>query len=576
MVANILILAYLALMAYWWGVQGLYYAILHLLSVIVAGALALALWEPLAVSWLLPRMPWYAWGVGLLAPFALLLIGFRLAIDQLLKRNPQCGQLVNTLAGGAIGLFSGILTAGLTLIGLGFMPLGPDVAGYQPYIVDASGQVIENPERQLWILPVDRIAGDFFSRVSGGAFAPMSGMSMALYQPDLKLQSALFRLHRDDYDPNASPAATPKGVTAQGYYAAPFPDDSLDPRSVSLIDGQLDRVLEASEIDADKRLIVAATTWTRSGDVGTYDKNTLRVFPTQIRLLAFRGSGTRAESRLFEPVGVNWESPSGRGREFLPFNDNRLFPWSANETAELDWVFVIPAEYEPQALIARRLRLPLRELDLETGQSLTQLVGTPGEGRGATTAAAGTAAPTRPDGFVGTRSGPNTGTAAAGIEVTDQLPMAFSTTRARGLEYNENRLVNGDATVSTTIGRQEQSCRQVFVEGHLASARLLLTREQAQTLIGEARARAAALSGIWLVDNQGEQWYPSGYVLVKGSTQMIVKFNRDMPIRSGGELPTRQMTEDDSLYLYFFVKRDIRILKYQLGNTVTDVSLIVP
>ena len=46
-VYNLLIVALIALIAYWWSSQGFVSGFLHLVCVICAGAFALALWEPL-------------------------------------------------------------------------------------------------------------------------------------------------------------------------------------------------------------------------------------------------------------------------------------------------------------------------------------------------------------------------------------------------------------------------------------------------------------------------------------------------------------------------------------------------
>ena len=55
---NLLIIGLLGLITYWWGNQGLFSAILHLVCVVVAGAVALGLWEPLVVGVLL-RGTWF-------------------------------------------------------------------------------------------------------------------------------------------------------------------------------------------------------------------------------------------------------------------------------------------------------------------------------------------------------------------------------------------------------------------------------------------------------------------------------------------------------------------------------------
>ena len=48
MILSILIIIVIALSAFWWGNQGAFSALLHMLCALVAGAVAFAGWEPLA------------------------------------------------------------------------------------------------------------------------------------------------------------------------------------------------------------------------------------------------------------------------------------------------------------------------------------------------------------------------------------------------------------------------------------------------------------------------------------------------------------------------------------------------
>ena len=74
MILNLLVIVFVLGMAIMWSTYGLFSAFLHLLVVIVAGALAFAFWEPLVYNLLLGFMPSYAWGLGLVGLFAVLLI----------------------------------------------------------------------------------------------------------------------------------------------------------------------------------------------------------------------------------------------------------------------------------------------------------------------------------------------------------------------------------------------------------------------------------------------------------------------------------------------------------------------
>ena len=46
-ILNLFVIGIVLLIAYWWGSQGLFSSFLHLVATICAGAIALAVWEPL-------------------------------------------------------------------------------------------------------------------------------------------------------------------------------------------------------------------------------------------------------------------------------------------------------------------------------------------------------------------------------------------------------------------------------------------------------------------------------------------------------------------------------------------------
>ena len=74
MILSILIIIVIALTAFWWGNQGSFSAMLHMLCALVAGAIGFAAWEPLTHMLLdadgLPRfVAQFPWGLGLAVPF---------------------------------------------------------------------------------------------------------------------------------------------------------------------------------------------------------------------------------------------------------------------------------------------------------------------------------------------------------------------------------------------------------------------------------------------------------------------------------------------------------------------------
>lgn len=211
---NFAIVVFLVGMAAIWSTYGLFSALVHLFVVIVAGALAFAVWEP-AAQLLLGPVPPIAWTVGLLLPFVVLLAVLRVLLDKKAKANVQFPANVNRFGGGLVGIASGYLTAGIMVFGLSHLPL-EGLLGYKPYKYTGAVQELEPGDGQLWpMLDVDRKAYAFFSKLSGGSMAPtFSEATLANARPDGVKLAALTGLHLE-VSPNSAAAIRPGDVSLQ-------------------------------------------------------------------------------------------------------------------------------------------------------------------------------------------------------------------------------------------------------------------------------------------------------------------------------------------------------------------------
>ena len=214
-ILNIVIILFLLGMAAIWSTYGLYSALLNLIVVICAGVIALALWEPTAY-WLLGRMPAYAHGVGLLAPFVLALILLRGVVDRLCRMNVHVPRLADQIGGGAIGLVSGVLAMGMFLNGANFLPLARDAFSWEPLSIEGN-KFVESDEGGLW-LAVNEWSAAFFTSISTGSMSPMSGPSLAEARPDLAQRAIAYRMPEDG---NQARSAHPDNIHVTGLYAVP-------------------------------------------------------------------------------------------------------------------------------------------------------------------------------------------------------------------------------------------------------------------------------------------------------------------------------------------------------------------
>lgn len=222
-VLNLCILMALLIMVAIWATYGFFSAFIQLVIIIAAGVLALALWEPVSYI-LLGRMPAYAHGVGLLAPFAILLIVLRVPFDKFCKATVHMPRIVHQIGGAACGFFSGVLAFGMVLNGANFMPLQSDIMGWEPYKVQGN-KVSENPDGQLWgFLRINEWSANFFNMVSSGSMRPTGGTPLVLGRPGLAQRAVLTRLTAD---PNQMRTANPGSVQVTGVYAVPATEEAV-------------------------------------------------------------------------------------------------------------------------------------------------------------------------------------------------------------------------------------------------------------------------------------------------------------------------------------------------------------
>lgn len=198
-VLNIVIVLIVGAIAYWWANQGLFSALLHMLCVIAAGAVALALFEPLTVGLFL-RGGWfddYAWGVTLVGLFVFSLLIFRIISDMTIRANVNFPNWANFAIGLPLGAFAGVLTMGIFFIGAGMIQSHKSIMDYQGYGRSHQHGTVQYLGPALW-LPVHMWTNAFYNHLSVGSLYPTFNDSpLAQHMPDLYKQATLLR---DSFD----------------------------------------------------------------------------------------------------------------------------------------------------------------------------------------------------------------------------------------------------------------------------------------------------------------------------------------------------------------------------------------
>lgn len=572
MIANIVILLFILTMAYFGTVYGLFSAFMHMLIVIAVGAISFALWEPLTLGLLIKYMPNIAWALGLIVPFGVLLLVFRMVIDKLVPRDAQFMSLVNTLLGATCGVISGILTTGIVIIGLGFMPFSADLGGFQPYTIAAGGKVIDRGEGGLWI-PVHRITARFYSGLSAGAFATRT--PMAEYMPKLEEQMVTVRMRPE----NVSIVAAPSAVKVSGAAmadASSLTEANADPAIVQAMGAGF----------SGSKLVLVDTEWGRVQ--GTQDDDrALRLPASQIRLVIKSEVDGRETIDMIGPVGFS--KSVGDNRIFYAYDSDAVMAFSTGQESAFTFAFLVPQGADVRSLIIRKLRLNLPEGDdIKTkADEVLASLGTPPVPEVEDEDDPGTGGATANNGggqtSISDRNGMRAGTFVLGLEITNRLPGgAVSKNASTGLSYNDTddgAMITSGSTGSARKTQGNVGARSKVVgfniPSHEKMVRVRIEPDQAVSLFGSARASAAALNPIFLEDTNGNKYFVSAWVWLKANKDKEMHYDAYQTVRSAKELPISQMNKGDEFYLYFTVTTPVSLTSYNIGE-VTDQQFEPP
>lgn len=559
MIANMLVVAFILLLAFFFSTQGLFSAILHLVVTVLAGAVALALWEPLTYGYLLGRMPEMAWGVGLLAPFVLTLLLLRMATDKLVGGNVHFPSLIDQILGGAVGFVSATLTAGLMVIGLNY--IAPfSIGSFQRYELDPAGELVVKDS--LWI-PADTIAGSAFTMLSGGSLSPaFSAVSLPRHMPQIARASAVFGLTSRD---GARATMMPRNVEVARAFEAPA--DTLPAAA------------KAARPAGGQRLIVITT---RHNLEGVKDlppdpdpDSHFTATAAQVTLLAGKADGP---SEPITPVGWVFRDAFGS------FAADGFARTRANPVEEtFDWIFHLPAGLDPRFIRIKQVRLPLPDADT-TDQAAAQWVQSIQWTKPDQPDADGG----EPDNGGATQQMVETDNAGAGtrgftVSVTADLPTSLSknwiSEQIGGRPWNDNNQltpVQGVVEFRDAHGVNENlRISQVQYTATTSVVRVAVNHQNARSLLGRARELARTLEPPRLITDTGrDQYAPIGYVIANRN-RMILHFT-GRRLQSMREIELKETGDGDTLYLYFLANPGDRLTTFRISGKGHAIDIGVP
>jgi len=541
-ISNLIVAALVLLIAYWWANQGVFSSILHFVCVACAGAMALALWEPVTVGFLLSGGGFddYAWGLSLGGMFVLFLFLFRLASDKLAPSNIEFPQWANYVVGGAFGLMSGMLTMGITLISAGFIQSTTELGGFIGYARDQSASGAPTRIQSMW-LPAASFTDAFYSTLSRGALSPMRQTALAMYYPGLA--DIALSAHRDSYGDGSGKTSISPGALTIGQLAFDptyrNPDGSQGAFAVPVS-------VEASGFDGGEQFTLSSA---------------------QVRLISDGSS-----PRTVHPS--QWIQPNDAGvRSTYAFDDLTNYASSVPGQQSVELTLIFPAstlgDRTPKFMQLKGLRFSLPQ-----AQQL--------------------AAAFRPDG--GVASGPD---AASRVLETVQasdaplvpglvelknsiMPAQLSANQVSGMNYLENNqgnwLTGGRGEFpkggAGSISRSNRIRGFYFDKG---TQIVMLDVSRGQNLAVDVYDSPIAMNRglpLSLVDSQGNQYRPVGYVWEK-TDKVELFYDSTRLLASIGQLPALPSAGTHTLKLVFKVPEGCTIVAAKVGDTIVAKTNVI-
>ncbi|MCW5776650.1 MAG: CvpA family protein [Phycisphaeraceae bacterium] len=584
MFMSLLAIAVIGLLGYIWMTRGFFSALIHMVCVIIAGAIAFALWEPLSYL-ILAKGPddrkftafvlGTAWAWGLVVPFAASLALLRLGVDKLIPANVQVQSTVSYVGGAACGAVSGVITAGIVVIALGTMRMSSDFLGYQP--IQYQGESLRRTGGL--IVPVDRLVGSFYGHLSETAFR--TSQPLARWYPDVSHTPAVMRL--TDRQGRAKNFARPAEFEVIRRYR-------VGGEGVSVVDLLRDswgvRPHDAKQLDG-----TPYPPGSRIEGIVLDFKPSIKELHGQIVLgegqiwIVVENAQT-GDRKTIHPVGVVAKAAPG-DIAFGRFRfDSEVFVASAGAAIEpMGFEFVVPPGYEPIAVYVRNIRRELpagnvatyrsaaeRDRDVPAGSILKA-------GRGGSGPIDRSMATT-----LGTGRQSDEAARAAGITDTNILVGRFVIQKGRekslqvgesnGILGGEEKFAPSELQGGAGIDRALQ-VRTFEVNRGTVMVQVDVSRGRPASLLSPAAAAAGRNDPPYLIDANGTR-YPAVGFFYEDQELVFIRYTPGKPVSGIAELQDYRVMlsasrPDQKLTLLFLCDQGVHLSTFAIGDKAVVV-----
>jgi len=585
---NIVIIGLVLGLAYAWMIRGFFNAFLHLLCTLIAGAVAFALWEPLAFLLIgispergfLSFIGSSAWGIALVIPFAAVMLVLRIITDKVVRSNIKNAGVVDYVGGGLCGVVTGVICAGFTTIGVQSIRVPSDFLGYQPlwYTEDrgiGGGSLVFSDS--LW-LPADQITGWIYSGLSTGSMSTSD--SLDRWYPSVHTVGMAARVSPGNGAGRNT--ISPDDFRLHSSYTVGSPDDArptkdlLTPRGSSTPQ----RYIDANGETVAKGYLQGFVLEFEPGakEQGGKSKSGSQVIVSngQVSLLTEDDDG---RTSVVFPVaiiseGTGGDAPGKLGRWAFDSREVFISSVGGQSKVKMGFEFVVPEGQTPLALIVRQTRLLLdnapkpavmadagdRDLRIRSGSIFESSASNRRE-RDDSKAA-------RIDGTA------NRGRSPA-FAVSTSIGTVFPSQTARGrfdLD-SANRILSGDTKFLPSEVAGRGSSRELRVDSFAIGngqtlVQIDVSLDRPISFLGEAARSAPTDEPMLLIDSRGGEYEAIGYTYTDRDL-IEVRFTPGSTLSGISDTPAISAARDDQkLVILIIVTTGVQIEQFAIGDMV--------
>jgi hypothetical protein len=587
MIISLVSIVLVLLIALAWVRYGFFSALIHLVSTLIAGAIAFAAWEPLSL-WLLTVvdkptewLPGSAWAIGLVLPFVVALFLVRGTLDRIIRANVKVLPVVDYIGGGVLGLASGVISTGILVVGLSYLRV--DYVDSQSFVSEGTGSV--RREGGLWV-PFDKITVAFYGHLSERALStsePLARWRFAAHeQGNANRMSPFDGKGRNTFRPGDFEVRARFTVGAGGGNFSDLTRDMWNPNPQHVTDPDGQPFPPGTHIEG---FVVMLKPGAREKDGQAAMGN------AQVQLIV---ENDRGERKMFFPFAVSAPAdPATPGVARFRYDAANVFIATVGGSSESMFAFEFPCPpgFRPIALYVKGVRVrvdqgPLSQAQFKFASAAERDSGLMAMGMGTLAAPVGAAGMTppgttvRPDGVIVIGDGrPRSTGFPEGMIASLRLPwgMTLQAGLVQGLDIDEsggsNIIQGGECRLNKSKLPAYLTEKNLRIEQFLADRTTVLVQLEVgpgsrTSLLGGAVTAAENVLPPMLVDTQGEQYQPIGYVY-QDESDVWIRFSPGEPIRAMSQLPSLSRSRPaQKMVLLFRVSLGREVKSFMKGGKV--------